>query len=94
MSTSTLPNIDHVRKLLLYGGPLAQLQGELVKQPGQEISVAVLYQLALRHGVISPTAAREGLALLATAGTAGDTGRAILERVLTEGDFLAVRVMR
>ncbi len=43
MSTTTLPNIDHVCKLLLYGGPLAQLQGELVKQPDQEISVAVLY---------------------------------------------------
>ena len=81
-------------KLLLYGGPLAQLQGELVKQPDQEISVAVLYQLALRHGVISPTAAREGLALLAAAGPAGDAGRAILERVLAEGDFLAVRVTR
>ena len=94
MSTPTLPNIDHVRKLLLYGGPLAQLQGELVKQPGQEMSVAVLYQLALRHGVISPTAAREGLALLAAAGSAGDTGRVILEQVLAEGDFLAVRVMR
>lgn len=94
MSTPTLPNIDHVRKLLLYGGPLAQLQGELIKQPGQEISVAVLYQLALRHGVISPTAAREGLALLAAAGTAGDIGRIILEQVLAEGDFLAVRVMR
>ena len=94
MSTPTLPNIDHVRKLLLYGGPLAQLQGELIKQPGQEISVAVLYQLALRHGVISPTAAREGLALLAAAGTAGDTGRIILEQVLAEGNFLAVRVMR
>ena len=94
MSTPTLPNIDHVRKLLLYGGPLAQLQGELIKQPGQEISVAVLYQLALRHGVISPTAAREGLALLAAAGSAGDTGRVILEQVLAEGDFLAVRVMR
>ncbi|BBF65017.1 DUF2322 family protein [Acidithiobacillus sp. 'AMD consortium'] len=94
MSTTTLPNIDHVRKLLLYGGPLAQLQGELVKQPDQEISIAVLYQLALRHGVISPTAAREGLALLAAVGPAGAAGRAILERVLTEGDFLAVRVMR
>ena len=94
MSTTTLPNIDHVCKLLLYGGPLAQLQGELVKQPDQETSVAVLYQLALRHGVISPTAAREGLALLAAAGPAGDAGRAILERVLAEGDFLAVRVTR
>ena len=94
MSTTTLPNIDHVCKLLLYGGPLAQLQGELVKQPDQEISIAVLYQLALRHGVISPTAAREGLALLAAAGPAGDAGRAILERVLAEGDFLAVRVTR
>ncbi len=40
------------------------------------------------------TAAREGLALLAAAGTAGDTGRIILEQVLAEGDFLAVRVMR
>ena len=94
MSIPTLPNIDHVRKLLLYGGPLAQLRGELVKQPDQEISVAVLYQLALRHGVISPTAAREGLALLAATGPAGDAARAILERVLAEGDFLAVRVMR
>ncbi|MBU2726695.1 hypothetical protein HF639_08650, partial [Acidithiobacillus ferridurans] len=47
-----------------------------------------------RHGVISPTAAREGLALLAAVGPAGAAGRAILERVLTEGDFLAVRVMR
>ncbi|MEY2333658.1 DUF2322 family protein [Acidithiobacillus ferrianus] len=94
MDPSTLPNIDHVRKLLLYGGPSAQFQGELAKQPDQEISVAVLYQLALRYGVISPTAAREGLTLLATAGAAGDAGRAILERVLAEGDFLAVRVMR
>ncbi len=91
---TTPPNIDHVQKLLLYGGPAAQLQGELVKTPDTEISVAVLYQLALRHGVISPTAAREGLALLATAGPTGDSGRKILEQVIADSDFLAVRAMR
>ena len=94
MDKETLPNIDHIQKLLLYGGPSAQLQQELVKTSGAEVSVAVLYQLALRHGVISPTAAREGLALLATAGTAGDSGRKILEQVIADSDFLAVRVMR
>ncbi|WP_414040372.1 DUF2322 family protein [Acidithiobacillus sp. M4-SHS-6] len=94
MKKTALPNIEHIQKLLLYGGPSAQLQGELVKTPDSEISVAILYHLALRHGVISPTAAREGLALLATAGKAGENGRQILEKVIADSDFLAVRVMR
>lgn len=94
MSKTTLPNIDHIQKLCFYGGPSAQLTGELVKTKDQETSVAVLYQLALRHGVISPTAAREGLALLSTMGVGGDSGRQILEQVLADGDFLAVRVIR
>ncbi|PKY11891.1 hypothetical protein B1757_00610 [Acidithiobacillus marinus] len=94
MDKTALPNIEHIQKLLLYGGPSAQLQEELVKTPDTEMSVAVLYHLALRHGVISPTAAREGLSLLATAGTAGENARNILEKVIADSDFLAVRVMR
>ncbi|MHB0888305.1 DUF2322 family protein [Acidithiobacillus sp.] len=96
MSTpvTTLPSVAHVRKLLFYGGPLSQLVGDLENRPEQEHGVAVLYHLALRYGVISPTAAREGLALLGTAGSDGDATRKILEEVIAQGDFLAVRVLR
>lgn len=96
MSTpvTTLPSVAHVRKLLFYGGPHSQLVGELENRPEQERGVAVLYHLALRYGVISPTAAREGLALLVTAGSADDAARKILEKVIAQGDFLAVRVLR
>ena len=96
MSTpvTTLPSVAHVRSLLFYGGPHSQLVGELENRPEQERGVAVLYHLALRHGVISPTAAREGLALLVNAGPDADAARKILEEVVAQGDFLAVRVLR
>ncbi|WP_291510840.1 DUF2322 family protein [Acidithiobacillus sp.] len=90
----TLPDTQHIRKLHFYGGPTAAFQGEMENSAEQARSVQVLYHLALRHGVISPSAAREGLALLPEDRADAAAGRVLLQRVLEDGDFLAVRVVR
>ncbi|MCE5387253.1 MAG: hypothetical protein K0041_01555 [Acidithiobacillus sp.] len=85
--------VEGIKELLFYGGPRAELRQTLVHRPDNAASIQLLYQLAIRHGVISPRAAREVLPTLPQdAGTA--EARTLLESVLAKGDFLAVRVVR
>ncbi len=90
---NALPAVDQIRELHFYGGPKAELQLMLAQRPDNRLSIQVLYQLALRHGVISPSGARETLAQLPQEAAAADA-RALLQRVLEQGEFLAVRVQR
>ncbi|XTI72330.1 DUF2322 family protein [Acidithiobacillus sp. AC3] len=88
-----LPPVDQIRTLHFYGGPKAELQLSLPQRPDNRLSIQVLYQLALRHGVISPSGARETLSALPAVAEAADA-RALLQGVLDRGEFLAVRVQR
>lgn len=95
-----LPKVDHIKKLVLYGGPRSEFIGEIENRPGQGGSVAIYYHLAIKYGAISPKAAREGLELYAEhaedarqgAGRHPNIDR--LLRIIAEGDFVAVRVVQ
>ncbi|MEY2341790.1 hypothetical protein AB4090_06735 [Acidithiobacillus sp. IBUN Pt1247-S3] len=90
---TSLPTVEHIQSLHFYGGPKAEHQLTLAQRPDNRLSIQVLYQLAIRHGVISPSGAREVLATLPTEEGAADA-RSLLQRVLDKGEFLAVRVQR
>jgi hypothetical protein len=89
-----LPAVDQIRELQLYGGPKAELQLRLAQRPDNRLSIQVLYDLALRYGVISPQGAREALAQLPADDASGAEARALLERVLEQGEFFALRTLR
>lgn len=96
---ATLPKVDRIKKLQLYGGERSELVAEIENKPGQAGSVAIYYHLAVKYGAVSPKAAREGLELYAE--HADDARREPgrhpnidrLLRVIESGDFLSVRVV-
>lgn len=96
---ATLPKIDKIKTLQLYGGKHSELLGEIANQPGQTGSVAVYYHLGVKYGAISPKAAREGLELYAEhaddarqhPGKHPNIDR--LFAIIESGDFVSVRVI-
>ncbi|MEK8090239.1 DUF2322 family protein [Thermithiobacillus plumbiphilus] len=96
---ATLPKVDNVKKLQLYGGTHSELLEEIDNKPGQSGSVAVYYHLAVKYGALSPKAAREGLELYAehTEDARANPGRhPNIDRlfgIIESGDFVSVRVV-
>jgi hypothetical protein len=59
-----LPSVDHLARLELLG-PDGTVLGIIPNQQGKAGALAVFHALALKHGQINATAAREGLLLFA-----------------------------
>ncbi len=91
---TALPSAEGIRRLFFYGGPAARLMEAMENSPENALSVQVLYHLALRHGVLSPSIAAEGLTMLPETSVDALAGRQLLEKLQAQGEFLAVRVVR
>lgn len=59
-----LPSIDHIDRLELYGDGYAA-EAVIENKPGSQGSLTVYYKVAIDHGGIGPSAARDALALFA-----------------------------
>ena len=95
-----LPAVDGLERLELFAADSYEPVAVIENKPGQAGSLAVYYKLALDHGGIGPSAAKEGLELYAehTADAKASPGKHPnidrLLQIIEDDSYLSVRAIR